>query len=214
MQSIPPPKCKCGIPARLNRVKRSKDGGDSSRAIGKYFFFCSKKRDDETQCRFARPAEAELDKKRRVEKRVEKRSEKEGATNKSNATKNTTSNQICKFFAKGSCKKGDKCEFSHDVEPKKAPLQKNEKTNGDAKGKSSRKVAKHDEDHEGDENESSDDDSSSSDDSSDSSSDDSGENDEDGGSKKNGSEEISDKNASDAKAKSEIESSDESDSSD
>mmetsp|Transcript_5752 Transcript_5752/g.13369 ORF Transcript_5752/g.13369 Transcript_5752/m.13369 type:complete len:281 (-) Transcript_5752:165-1007(-) len=30
---------------------------EHSRAIGKYFFFCSKKRDDPTRCRFARPVE-------------------------------------------------------------------------------------------------------------------------------------------------------------
>jgi len=35
----------CGLPSRLNKVKRSKVQ-ESSRAIGKYFFFCSKKRDD------------------------------------------------------------------------------------------------------------------------------------------------------------------------
>ena len=62
LQKIPPPKCFCGMPARLNRVKRSKEGGENSRAIGKYFFFCSKKRDDETQCRFARPVELEINK--------------------------------------------------------------------------------------------------------------------------------------------------------
>ena len=62
MQEIPPPKCFCGITSRLNKVKRSKAGGDNSRALGKYFFFCSKKRDDDTQCRFARPAELELNK--------------------------------------------------------------------------------------------------------------------------------------------------------
>lgn len=61
-QSIPPPKCFCGLKSRLNKVKRSKAGGDNSRALGKYFFFCSKKRDDETQCRFARPADLELNK--------------------------------------------------------------------------------------------------------------------------------------------------------
>ena len=62
MQEIPPPKCFCGITSRLNKVKRSKAGGENSRALGKYFFFCSKKRDDETQCRFARPADLELNK--------------------------------------------------------------------------------------------------------------------------------------------------------
>ena len=62
MQAIHPPKCFCGVTSRLNKVKRSKAGGESSRALGKYFFFCSKKRDDETQCRFARPAELELNK--------------------------------------------------------------------------------------------------------------------------------------------------------
>ncbi len=69
LQKIPPPNCKsfglcacaiircspsfatsvssffritgfCGIPSRLNKVKRSKEGGDNSRAVGTYFFFC------------------------------------------------------------------------------------------------------------------------------------------------------------------------------
>ena len=94
MQKIPPPNCFCGIPSRLKKVKRSNVGGDSSRALGKYFFFCSKKKGDDTACRFARPVEDELmDKKDR----------------------------ICTFWAKnGSCKKGDKCMFSHDAPPGKA----------------------------------------------------------------------------------------------
>lgn len=94
MQKISPPSCFCGIPSRLKKVKRSNVGGDASRALGKYFFFCSKKRDDETACRFARPVEDELmDKKDRV----------------------------CSFWARnGSCKKGDKCMFNHDAPPGKA----------------------------------------------------------------------------------------------
>lgn len=94
MQKIPPPNCFCGIPSRLKKVKRSNVGGDSSRALGKYFFFCSKKKGDDTACRFARPVEDELmDKKDRT----------------------------CTFWAKhGSCKKGDKCMFSHDAPPGQA----------------------------------------------------------------------------------------------
>ena len=94
MQKIPPPNCFCGMPSRLKKVKRSNVGGDSSRALGKYFFFCGKKKGDDTACRFARPVEDELmDKKDR----------------------------ICTFWAKhGSCKKGDKCMFSHDAPPGKA----------------------------------------------------------------------------------------------
>mmetsp|Transcript_24252 Transcript_24252/g.58581 ORF Transcript_24252/g.58581 Transcript_24252/m.58581 type:complete len:264 (-) Transcript_24252:4-795(-) len=126
LQKIPPPKCFCGVPSRLNRVKRSKEGGDTSRAIGKYFFFCSKKRDDETQCRFARPVEMELNKKKGVvggkqakgkigEVRKDKRSDKK----KEDTTK---PKPICKFFAKnGSCKKGKNCEFSHGVQAKEEP---------------------------------------------------------------------------------------------
>ena len=70
----------------------SQGGEDlNSRAIGHYFFFCNKAKNDESQCRFARPVEDET------------KSKKE---------------RVCTFFAKtGSCKKGDKCMFSHDVVP-------------------------------------------------------------------------------------------------
>ncbi|KAL7446838.1 hypothetical protein ACHAXM_011490 [Skeletonema potamos] len=89
MQAIPPPNCFCGITSRLNKVKRSKAGGDSSRALGKYFFFCSKKRDDETQCRFARPAELELNKMkaRAGNKAAQKRAAQEEAAQKKKETK-------------------------------------------------------------------------------------------------------------------------------
>jgi len=92
MQRIPPPNCFCGMPSRLKKVKRSHaPGGESSRALGKYFFFCAKPRGDDTACRFARPVEDEvMDKKDRV----------------------------CTFWSRnGSCKKGDKCMFSHDGPP-------------------------------------------------------------------------------------------------
>lgn len=103
MQKIKPPKCFCGQPSRLKKVKRSSSGEDS-RAIGKYFFFCSKAKFDETKCRFARPVEDEIKPKK---------------------------DRICTFFAKtGFCKKGDKCMFSHDVEVKgkKKPEKKEEKS--------------------------------------------------------------------------------------
>ncbi len=116
----------------MNKVKRSKEGGENSRAVGKYFFFCSKKRDDETQCRFARPVEMEMNKKGSV---VDKSSDKttgsmhgkwdDGKTteikkhDKRGDNKEKTekkSKLVCKFFAKnGSCKKSNNCEFSHDV---------------------------------------------------------------------------------------------------
>ncbi len=122
----------CGIPSRLNKVKRSKEGGENSRALGKYFFFCSKKRDDETQCRFARPVEMEMNKNggvgdktsdkttgSRRDKRDDviateiKKHDKKGDT-KGKTEKKTM--LVCKFFAKnGSCKKSNNCEFSHDV---------------------------------------------------------------------------------------------------
>ena len=107
----------CGLPSRLNKVKRSKVQ-EESRAIGKYFFFCSKKRDDETQCRFARPVDMELKKDKKIDSRM-KAKKKEGVVSKAAAREDKTStnktNQVCKFFAKtGSCKKGDKCEFSHE----------------------------------------------------------------------------------------------------
>lgn len=128
LQKIPPPKCFCGLPSRLNKVKRSKEGGDTSRAIGKYFFFCSKKRDDETQCRFARPVEMELNKNKKkkvgddnmAKKAGERKGSKSDGKSKSRADATNKSKQICKFFAKsGKCKKGIACEFSHDVGAKK-----------------------------------------------------------------------------------------------
>lgn len=103
MQKIKPPKCFCGQPSRLKKVKRSSSGEDS-RAIGKYFFFCSKAKFDETKCRFARPVEDEIKPKKE---------------------------RICKFFAKtGFCKKGEKCIFSHNVEVKgkKKPENKEQKS--------------------------------------------------------------------------------------
>lgn len=89
MQEIPPPSCFCGETSRLNKVKRSKAGGDSSRALGKYFFFCSKKRDDDTQCRFARPADLELNKMkaRAGNKAAQKKADQEQAAQKKKETK-------------------------------------------------------------------------------------------------------------------------------
>ena len=115
MQKIPPPNCFCGMPSRLKKVKRSNVGGDSSRALGKYFFFCSKKKGDDTACRFARPVEDELmDKKDR----------------------------ICTFWAKnGSCKKCDKCMFSHDAPPGKARARSDAKKHADAAKKKEPKSA-------------------------------------------------------------------------
>jgi hypothetical protein len=87
MQKLKPPNCFCGITSRLKKVKRSKED-ENSRAIGKYFFFCAKTKFDESKCRFARPVEDHLKPKKE---------------------------RICTFFAKtGSCKKGDKCMFSHE----------------------------------------------------------------------------------------------------
>eukprot|EP00979_Chaetoceros_neogracilis_P004492 scaffold787_cov285-Chaetoceros_neogracile.AAC.56 len=94
LQKIKPPKCFCGEVSRLKKVKRVNDGGEDSRAIGHFFFFCNKAKHDESKCRFARPVEDETMSKK---------------------------DRICTFFAKtGSCKKGDKCMFSHDVQVKKS----------------------------------------------------------------------------------------------
>ena len=88
LQKIKPPRCFCGITSRLKKVKRTKSG-EESRAIGNYFFFCSKGKFDEGKCKFARPVEDELKPKKE---------------------------RMCTFFAKtGFCKKGDKCMFSHGV---------------------------------------------------------------------------------------------------
>lgn len=88
MQAIKPPKCFCGVPSRLKKVKKSNVKEDS-RANGNYFFFCMKKKGDTTICKFARPAQDELTPK---------------------------STRPCPFFLKkGKCTKGDKCMFSHNI---------------------------------------------------------------------------------------------------
>jgi hypothetical protein len=99
-------------------VKKSKEGGEKSRAIGKYFFFCSKPRGDETQCRFARPVDLEINKQKAREGAIKAAKQRlKDAKPKKEAAK---PKQICKFFAKkGECKKGKNCEFSHDVQSNK-----------------------------------------------------------------------------------------------
>lgn len=62
MQQLKPPPCDCGIPSRVKKVKRSKVAPENSRAIGSYFFFCTKKKDDATKCNFAQPVEELLEK--------------------------------------------------------------------------------------------------------------------------------------------------------
>lgn len=122
----------CGLPSRLNKVKRSREGGENSRAVGKYFFFCSKKRDDETQCRYARPVDLERNKQNKNkdggkqnkkdgggDRRVKKEKNHNAKSGKSAGSVKTEKKpkQICKFFAKnGSCKKGSNCEFSHEAQ--------------------------------------------------------------------------------------------------
>jgi len=59
MQQLVPPKCDCGIPSRLKKVKRSRVS-ENSRANGSYFFFCAKRKDDSTKCKFVRPVEEEM----------------------------------------------------------------------------------------------------------------------------------------------------------
>ena len=56
-QQIKPPKCFCGQLSRLKKVKKSIAGGEESRAVGNYFFFCNKAKGDESKCRFARPVQ-------------------------------------------------------------------------------------------------------------------------------------------------------------
>ena len=56
MQKLKPPPCDCGIPSRVKKVKRSRVT-EGSRAIGAYFFFCTKKKEDVTKCNFAQPVE-------------------------------------------------------------------------------------------------------------------------------------------------------------
>mmetsp|Transcript_3168 Transcript_3168/g.6745 ORF Transcript_3168/g.6745 Transcript_3168/m.6745 type:complete len:288 (-) Transcript_3168:23-886(-) len=166
MQQIPPPKCFCGLAARLNRIKRSKEGGDGSRAIGKYFFFCSKKRDDETQCRFARPAELEMSKEKVGARGRKKADGRGGGSDEKVDEKCNNSKQICKFFVKGSCKKGKKCEFSHEIVDHKKRLDQKNGNIEDSKKVDDEKSLKQTETSEDISSDSSSDDSSSSDDNS------------------------------------------------
>jgi Zinc knuckle/CCCH-type zinc finger len=90
MQKIPPPPCYCGSTSRLKKVKRSHQGGETSRAIGNYFFFCAKGKLDSSKCKFAKPA----------------------LTNELK----TQARGPCRILAQtGKCPYGDKCMFRHDV---------------------------------------------------------------------------------------------------
>mmetsp|Transcript_12348 Transcript_12348/g.20261 ORF Transcript_12348/g.20261 Transcript_12348/m.20261 type:complete len:225 (-) Transcript_12348:62-736(-) len=130
MQEIPPPKCFCGLTSRLNKVKRSKAGGDTSRALGKYFFFCSKKRDDETQCRFARPADLELNKMkaRAGNKAAQKKAEQEQAAQKKKETK-----QIKKAKVEQSDKKKEKEAAAEEDSSSSSSRSSDEESEGEAK---------------------------------------------------------------------------------
>jgi hypothetical protein len=65
MTSHEPPKCFCGNPSRLKKVKKKKT---QSRAAGKYFFFCATKK-GENPCRFARLVDEVMKEQNRKEKR-------------------------------------------------------------------------------------------------------------------------------------------------
>jgi hypothetical protein len=95
-QKLKPPKCFCGQLSRLKKVKRS-NVNENSKAVGKYFFFCISKKND-NPCRFARPVEDQIQDKK---------------------------DRLCPFFAKnGSCKKGEKCMFLHEL---KGSIKQNKK---------------------------------------------------------------------------------------
>jgi hypothetical protein len=117
MQRIPPPNCYCLKPSRIKKVKKSSN--PNSRAIGVYFFFCAEKQKEQPSCRFARPAEDELEFQKNgrsiiLKKGTSKSSSKPAASASVSSSKPTTSRRVCTFFAKsGSCKKGDACTFSH-----------------------------------------------------------------------------------------------------
>ena len=63
------PLCFCRQPSRLKKVKKNKKVQSDSRAIGKYFFFCSKKRSD-NPCRFAKLAEEVMKEQKRKDKKT------------------------------------------------------------------------------------------------------------------------------------------------
>jgi hypothetical protein len=105
MQRLKPPLCYCGKDARIKKVKQSRVSKDS-RAIGKYFFFCAERRDDHPKCRFARPAEEQMQLLNGRPPPNEEPSVKKQKV-------------MCTFFAKsGGCNKGSACNFSHDVSTK------------------------------------------------------------------------------------------------
>jgi hypothetical protein len=115
LQKITPPQCFCGIPSRLKKVKRSHVGGETSRAIGNYFFFCSRKKVEEP-CRFARPVEDVTQPKK---------------------------DRYCSFMLKkGTCKKGDKCAFSHDIPEELLPQNNGNSSNSRSKKKTATKKSK------------------------------------------------------------------------
>lgn len=128
LQKLKPPSCFCGIKSRLKKVNRS-NTGEESRAIGKYFFFCSKAKLDEGKCKFARPVDDHVmpNKQRICTFFAKNGSCKKGdkcmftheiseSSNQKKEKKADYSKRICTFFAKtGSCKKGDECEFSHEI---------------------------------------------------------------------------------------------------
>ena len=91
LQKIPPPNCFCGQPSRLKKVKRS-HVNETSPAIGHYFFFCSKKKEDRP-CRFAKLVQPHQGEQAKANKRP------------------------CSFFLRtGTCKKGENCTFSHTIQ--------------------------------------------------------------------------------------------------
>ena len=114
LQQIPPPLCFCKEASRLKKVKRSHVNPDSSKAIGKYFFFCAKPKKDQP-CGFAKAVDQVIQHQHNTKGKIDKPMSKDTTTQKKTVVATEPMSKICSFFAKkGTCKKGDQCLFRHE----------------------------------------------------------------------------------------------------
>jgi len=122
LQKIKPPLCYCKISSRLRKVKYSIAGGETSTAIGKYFFFCSKAKTDKSKCNFARPVEEET---KKQEKKIRKKERRKELREKEASSPKTEDKDEKKEDDE---KKGDESEKKEDDE-KEGDESKNDPAN-------------------------------------------------------------------------------------